>query len=511
MTKKLTIDVPMNRVEGDLEVTAELKDGRVNDAWAAGTMFRGFERILSGRGAMDGLVITPRVCGICTTSHLLAAATALDNLAGAAPPPDALRVRNILSLTEHVQSDLRQGFLTFAADVTDPIYEKLDHFDEVVRRFEPFKGETVVEVIRETRKLLEIINILAGQWPHSSSMVPGGVVSVPTTTDLTQCMFIAARFYQWYEQRILGCSLERFLEIRSVDDLDAWLGEGPHQSSDLGLFITFSRAAGLDETGKGHGNFVSFGSLDLPEGTEVESWGKGDRLIPSGFVRGGKVKAFDPKHVSEHVAYSWYMDYEGGRHPAEGETRPYASGQEGKKYSWAKAPRYDGAPAETGPLAELLIARHPLMTDAMKKHGASTFTRQLARLVRPTLLLPPLKTWLEETDPQGEFYHSPGSMPDGEGAGLVEASRGALGHWLRVYNGVIHHYQIITPTAWNASPRDDGGCRGPMEESLIGTPVREPDNPVELGHVVRSFDPCLVCTVHTLDRHGPRGSIRVRV
>jgi hydrogenase large subunit len=512
MPKKLKIDVPMNRVEGDLEIMAEVDDGIVRDAWAAGTMFRGFERILMGRGAMDGLVITPRICGICTTAHLLAAASALDDLTGVSAPPDAVRVRNILSTTEHLQSDLRQGFITFAADLTDATYQDKEHFGEVVKRFEPFKGETVVEVIRETRHLLEIIALLAGQWPHSNSMVPGGIVSRPSATDLSQCLFILSNFHRWYEQRILGCSLDRWLEIRTVEDLDAWLDESPaHRSSDMGLFITFAREIGLHETGNGHGNFVSFGSLDLPEGTQVKSFGKGNRFIPSGFVSNGKTKPFDPTQVVEHVAYSWYMDQEGGRRPAEGETRPYATGQEGKKYSWAKAPRYKGAAAETGPLAELVIARNPLVTDALKKYGVSTFTRQLARIIRPALWMPALSTWLLETDPKGIFYQNPGPIPDGDGVGLVEASRGALGHWMSVKDGVIQRYQIITPTAWNASPRDDGDCRGPMEEAMVGTPIEDPENPVELGHVVRSFDPCLVCTVHSIDRRGRRGRIKVRV
>ena len=89
---------------------------------------------------------------------------------------------------------------------------------------------------------------------------------------------------------------------------------------------------------------------------------------------------------------------------------------------------------------------------------------------------------------------------DGEGCGLLQAARGALGHWVKIAGGVIEHYQIITPTAWNGSPRDSNDRRGPWEEALIGTRVRDVENPVELGHVVRSFDPCLVCTVHQVRR-----------
>lgn len=512
MAKKLTINVPLNRVEGDLEVEARIEKGKVVDAWVSGTMFRGIERILNGRGAMDGLVITPRVCGICSTSHLLAAATALDQVSGVNPPPDAVRIRNILSITEHLQSDVRQGFITFVADFADASYQDLELYEEALKRYEPFKGETVVEVITETRKLLETVALLAGQWPHTSSMVPGGITSVPSASELLQCRFLLNRFRKWYERRILGCSLDRWREVRSADDLDAWLEESEsHSSSDLGFFIRFARSIGLQETGRGYGNFLSFGSLDLPDGTEVGSLGEGNRLIPAGFVRGGEVQPFDPDQVAEYVSHSWYMDYEGGLHPREGETRPYASGHEGKKYSWAKSPRYGGLPAQTGPLAELLVAGHPLMCDLVKKYGDSTFNRHLARVIRPSLLLPAVRSWILETDPRGRFYQAPGPMPDGEGFGMVEASRGALGHWVRIQDAKIRHYQIITPTAWNASPRDDDSARGPLEEALVGTPIQDPENPVELGHVVRSFDPCLVCTVHTFDRGGHRGKWTVSI
>jgi hydrogenase large subunit len=91
----------------------------------------------------------------------------------------------------------------------------------------------------------------------------------------------------------------------------------------------------------------------------------------------------------------------------------------------------------------------------------------------------------------------------------VEAARGALGHWVKVAGGRITHYQIITPTTWNASPRDGDGVRGPWEQALVGTPVRDPDNPVELGHVVRSYDPCMVCCVHTLRLEGSSGRFLV--
>lgn len=517
MSHKQVVNVPLNRVEGDLEVRVKIEDGVISDAWSSGTMYRGIERILVGRGALDGLVITPRICGICGTSHLTAASRALDMIAGVTPPPDAVRIRNLMLMTEHIQSDVRHGFLMFAVDFANPVYKDCALFEEAVRRYEPFKGETVIEVIKETKKVLEIIAIIGGQWPHSSYMVPGGIVSVPSDGDLLQCRLLLKQYRSWYERRILGCTLERWLDVRSGADLDAWLEESDaHRESDLGFYIRFAREIGLDRIGRGHGTFVSYGSLDLPVGTQVRGPGacpersqRGEGLlIPAGFSRGTQTHKFDQGKVSEHVACSWFVDYEGGKHPLEGETRPYATGQEGKKYSWAKAPRYDGLPAETGPLAEMVVAGDPLFTDLISRHDPNVFVRELARLVRPAKLVPAMETWLAETTGDGQFYVSPGEIfvdIDGEGFGLTQATRGALGHWVRIGSGTIEHYQIITPTTWNGSPRDSNGTRGPIEEALIGTRIKDISNPVELGHVVRSFDACLVCTVHTVGRGREEG------
>jgi hydrogenase large subunit len=126
------------------------------------------------------------------------------------------------------------------------------------------------------------------------------------------------------------------------------------------------------------------------------------------------------------------------------------------------------------------------------------------------MLLSALETWLAEmTKTPGAFYERPPELTDGTGVGMVMAARGALGHWVSIENGRISSYQIVTPTSWNGSPRDSAGTRGPIEEALVGTPMRDPDNPVELGHVVRSFDPCMVCCVHVY-RNG-RLNAKVRV
>ena len=499
MGTRTIIDMPLNRAEGDLEIRVEVDDGVVTDAWSAGTMYRGFENIMTGRGALDGLVITPRICGICTTSHLTAAVLALESLLGVQPPDQAIRLRNVALMTEHVQSDIRQAVLMYMVDFANAAHAGNPLHEEAVRRFAPLKGDKCINVIRETKKVLEIIAIIGGQWPHSSFMVPGGVVHFPERSDIIRCRHILQRYRGWYEHQVLGCSIERWRDIGSADQLYAWCEENASQNDSIvGFFLRFCRSAGLDAIGMGAGGYLSFGGLDMPRKTRVK--GSRGKLIPAGFHHGGKGHRFDQARIAEHIASSWFEGYDGGLHPSEGLTRPYASGNEGGRYSWAKAPRYDGHPAETGPLAEMMVAGSELFADLTATIGPSAMVRELARLVRPAFLLEAIELWLEEIqqNDKTEFYVPPLDIPDGSGVGLIQAARGALGHWVSISRGRIDRYQIVTPTSWNGSPRDSAGRRGPWEEALIGTAVRDPANPVEVGHVIRSFDPCLVCSVHTL-------------
>ena len=502
MTENKTIQIyPFNRVEGDLEIHLEIDQGIVSDARSAGIMYRGFENLLVGRAILDGLVITPRICGICSTSHLKAAAKALDMFFNVKLPDNAVRIRNITLMAEQLQNDFRHAFLLFMSDFTNPIYDRHPLFGEAIKRYKPLSGETVLQTVRETKKLLEIIAILGGQWPHSSFMVPGGVVSVPSANDIMQCLFLLGNFQQWFEERVLGCSVERLLAVKNRADLDAWLQESEsHRQSELGFYMRFATQAGLDKIGRGYSNFISFGGLDLPVNTEIQNPAGGGQYFPAGFWRQGELRSFRQENVTEDISYSWFHDAESvSKHPLEGTTVPYATGKESNKYSWAKAPRYEGLPAETGPLAEMIVSSNTLFTDLIANNGPSVYTRELARLVRAADLIPVMKQWLKETAAcEEDFYRDYPSKENGEGYGLIEAPRGALGHWVKIDDGKIEKYQIITPTAWNASPRDAEGQPGPCGKAIIETPIKKLDNPVEVDHIIRSFDPCLVCTVHTI-------------
>ncbi|MGD9236820.1 MAG: nickel-dependent hydrogenase large subunit [Desulfobacterales bacterium] len=498
--KKIHI-FPVNRVEGDLEIQIEVENNRASDAWSAGIMYRGFENLLVGRAVLDGLVLTPRICGICSTSHLNAAAKALDMFFNVEIPNNAVRIRNITLIAEKIQNDVRHAFLLFMADFTNQAYQKHSLFAEAVRRYKPLSGETTAATVRETKKILEIIANLGGQWPHSSFMVPGGVVCVPGANDLVQCLFVIRNFRKWFQSRVLGCQIERWMEIKSKADLDVWLDEDEsHLKSDLGFYLRFAKEAGLQKIGRGCENFISFGSLDLPKDTGVKVDAETRQFLQPGFFHKLERRAFDQKKICEDVSHSWFDDGLHSKHPFEGETKPYAIGKERGKYSWAKAPRYDAMPAETGPLAEMIAADNPLLGDFMRQDGPNVFIRELARLIRPAYLIPLMEQWLEETIRcHEEFYQDHSKKEKGEGYGLLEAPRGALGHWVKIKDAKIEKYQIITPTAWNASPRDANGFRGPLEEAIVGTEIKDLDNPIEVDHIIRSFDPCLVCTVHAVD------------
>ena len=493
MEKTRTI-LPVNRVEGDLEIHLELdRDHVVTGVKSVGTMYRGIENLMRGRGPLDSLVITPRICGICTTAHLTAAAKALDMAYKVTIPADALRLRNVTLMVEQLQNDLRHLSMLFMPDFTRARYAKHPLYAEALQRYRTLKGTSTIQTLQATKKLIEIIAILGGQWPHSSFMVPGGVVSVPSGSDIAQCRHILTTFRKWYEKQVLGCTLERWAAVETWDQLQAWLHEVPsHRESELGFFIRICLATGLDGLGRGHDRFISAGGPDLPSAD-----GGVSPFFPAGVFTPQGTLPLDPEKIGEDVTHSFFKDT--APQPFESRTIVDPDSDDARKYSWAKAPRYDGQPAETGPLADLLMANAPLFVSWVRSNGASVFIRELARMVRPAMILPAVERCVAEmAHDNPQFYRDTLTPLTAHSYGIVSAPRGILGHWLVVKDGKIDNYQVITPTAWNGSPRDRNGVAGPWEQAVLGTVVEDPDDPVEVEQVVRSFDPCLVCTVHAI-------------
>lgn len=500
MTRR-TIQIDMNRVEGDLDFQLEIDAGKIVDARCIGSMYRGFEQILIGRKPKDTLVITPRICGICGTAQLNAAVLALEQTANIPVPPAAIRIRNLCLMAETVQSDLRQSFLFFTADFCHPKYRQQPFYQQALAAFEPFKGWAYRDTLAHSRHIIEIIALFGGQWPHSSYMLPGGVTTPASNRHIVDSLSIMNKLTRWFEQSVIGGDLDAWLALQSADEFFAWLEA--HDNSAIGLLTSISRAVGLHRVGFGTPHMLSYGSYDDPGDAETMP-AQRKRLFRSGLLNGdtGEVETFDQAEITEHVRYSWFRPYSGGRHPYQGQTVPdYQPHTD--RYTWCKAPRYRDKVVQTGPLADALIDGEALIGSLYRAEGGNAWLRQFARLRRTARLLQAMRTTLSELAayPNEPHMIAPDSLeiPDGEGFGLVTAARGALGHWLQVTDGVISRYQVITPTAWNASPKDSEGRHGHWESSLLGLSVDDPDDPLEIAHIIRSHDPCLVCTVHVLD------------
>ena len=261
------IKVPsLGRVEGDLDVKVTIEDGVVVDAWTEATMFRGFEKILIGKDPQAGLIMTPRICGICGGSHLTKSSYALDTAFNTEVPPNATLVRNIAQAVETIQSIPRWFYALFAIGLTHENYKSYSLYEEVNRRWAPFVGENYEKGVTISAKPVEIYAIFGGQWPHSSFMIPGGVMSAPTLSDITRSISILEYFRtNWLENILLGCSIERWLENKTWSDVLKWLEEKPeHYESDLGLFIRYSLEIGLDQYGAGPGKYLAAGSFPHP-------------------------------------------------------------------------------------------------------------------------------------------------------------------------------------------------------------------------------------------------------
>ncbi|WP_261559957.1 nickel-dependent hydrogenase large subunit [Frankia tisae] len=517
-----TVDLnvsPMGRVEGDLDVRVTIDDGVVASAWTEAAMFRGFEIILRGKDPQAGLIVTPRICGICGGSHLYKAAYALDVAWQTELPPNATLIRNIAQACETLQSIPRCFYALFAIDLTNPRYASSQLYPEAVRRFTPFTGSSYGPGVVLSAKPIEVYAIFGGQWPHSSFMVPGGVMCAPTLADVTRSIAILEHWKtEWLEKQWLGCSVDRWLANRSWADVLAWVYENEAQhDSDCGFFLRYCLDIGLDGYGQGIGNYLATGTYfqpDLYGRPTIE--GRNAALIGrSGVYAGGAYSAFDQARVREDVTHSFYAGTS-ARHPFDGETNPIdpVRGREQGKYSWAKSPRYDVpnlgyVPLEAGPLARRVAAAapgaaahqddDPLFGNILDAIGPSVMVRLLARMHEAAKYYRWVRGWLDQIDLHEPFHATPVERTDGRGFGSTEAARGSLSDWIVLEKGRIANYQVVTPTAWNIGPRDGDGTPGPIEAALVGTPVADPADPVELGHVARSFDSCLVCTVHAYD------------
>lgn len=465
---------PFNRVEGDLEVSLEVHGGRVSAAYVNSPLYRGFEEMLPGKHPLDALVIVPRICGICSVSQSAAAAAALSDLMGLAPPPNGRLAQQLVCACENLADHLTHFYLFFMPDLARPEYRGRPWFPACEARFRALTGGASADVLPARAEFMHLMGLMAGKWPHTLSLQPGGTARPLEAAEILRLITLLHGFRRFLERHTFGDGLESFAGLNSVAALADWR-QG--RKGDLALFLAAAEDLDLGGIGRATDRFLSYGTQGLaPAGV----WDRG-------------VRPLDPGAIVEDLSHAWLAG--DALPPSRGRTEPWAD--KAGAYTWCKAPRYSGLVLETGALARQMVAGHPLIRDLVAVRGGSVEARVLARLLELALVVPQMEAWARALV-VGEPWCHQGELPEtGEGVGLVEAARGALGHWVQVRDGRIAHYQIVAPTTWNFAPRDADGTPGALEQALVGLSVGEGEAmPLAVQHVVRSFDPCMVCTVH---------------
>jgi hydrogenase large subunit len=569
MSERVVID-PVTRIEGHLRIEAVVDGGQVRSAYSSGTMFRGMELILQGRDPREAWLWAQRICGVCTTVHAHASVYAVEDALGIEIPPNARLMRNLIAGAQHIQDHVIHFYHLHAldwVDVTGALAADPEATSRLAQSISPWgKSSTTyfagiqarvkklvdsgqlslfasgywghpayrlppeadllavahyLEALEWQRDVIRVHAVLGGKNPHPQTYLVGGMASPvdpnsPNVINFERIGFLAERI----------ADMRTFVEQVYVPDVKAVAAFYPEWW----------------ELGAGHRNYLSYGGLQGGNREETARFGFDRGVIVGGDL--GTLVPFDQAKVTEAIAHSYY-EYgagdTGALHPWAGETKPKYGGPtppydalevEGK-YSWLKSPRYDGMPMEVGPLARMLVGYAAgnarirqivdgALTELRLPASAlfSTLGRVAARALETVYLLDMMDGWLNELAgnmQSGDLrIHDgskwdPGTWPaEAQGFGFHEAPRGALGHWVRIRDGRIENYQAVVPSTWNAGPRDERGQTGPYEASLEGTPVADPERPLELLRTIHSFDPCLACAVHVVDATGAE-KIRVEV
>ena len=553
---------PLTRIEGHLRIEAQVEAGKVNDAWSSSTMFRGIEPILIGRDPRDAWLFTQRICGVCTTVHAISSVRAVEDALGITIPDNARLVRNLMEAAQYVQDHVIHFYHLHALDWVDVISSLSadpTKTSQLARSISPWPNSSPEYFAAVLSRLQNFVSngqlslFANGYWGHPAYILPpeGNLLAVAHYLEALDWQREFIKFHAHlggknpHPQTYLvgGMSIPvnpvgnhaiNPQVITKLRQLVAMARDFVTQIyiPDLKLIASFYKD--WANYGVGVGNFLSYG--DFPSsGNDPDSY-----WLPRGVIFNKNLidpsQPLDQQAIQEFVARSWYNYSTGdpsGLHPSLGETQPTYTGPQPPydlldvegKYSWLKAPRYNGLPMEVGPLARMLVAytngHEQVRTLVNEMLGAlglgpealiSTLGRVAARGIETNLVVEEMGTWIDQLETNmnnGNLAIHEGSLwdpstwpPTATGWGTTEAPRGALGHWVGIADGKIEHYQTVVATTWNGSPRDAAGLLGPFEQALIGTPIADPARPVEILRTIHSFDPCMACSVHLVDLKG---------
>jgi hydrogenase large subunit len=558
---KVVVD-PITRIEGHLRIEVQAENGRIADAWASSTQFRGIELIMQGRDPRDAWAFTQRICGVCTVVHAVASLRAVEDALDFRIPANANLIRNLVHGMQFVQDHVIHFYHLHALDWVDVVSALSANpagTARIARSVSPWPNNSetyFADVQNRVKKFVESgqLGIFTnGYWGHPAYKLP------PEVNLLAVAHYLEALDWQRDVIRlhtIFGGKNPHpnFVVggMASAINLEGTATINAARLADISGMIQRARAfveqvywpdllavAGFYKEwaaiGGGTGNYLTAG--EFPE-DDVRNY---DSLyFPRGVIVNknlNEVLPYDHEKVKEYITHSWY-EYAGGNdvglHPYDGETKAKYTGpptpweylQDEDKYTWMKAPRYDDMPMEVGPLARALVAYasghdgvRELAGEALGRLGVgpaalfSTLGRTAARGIETVLLARKLEQWYGDLVTRiksgdtatftKDRWDPKDWPPTAQGYGYLDAPRGALGHWVQIENGKISRYQCVVPSTWNCSPRDGRGQPGPYEAALMDNhPLVDPARPIEILRTIHSFDPCMACGVHVLDMNG---------
>ena len=534
---------PITRIEGHLRVEMEVENGVVADAWVSGGCFRGMELVVQNRTPEDAAQIVERICGVCPVSHAHASSIAGDKAYGITISNNARIVRNLLEGAQFLHSHILWLYNLAALDYVNPLnalqanvddayavalenglalhsdlnqlYEKLAAFADNGQLsifsgnwFDADGGEAYVdnpeanliltshylEALKMQARSSEMAALLGGKMPHVMTPIPGGNKWVPTESKLDDLLAMATEVRDWVNDTVLADTVMLAKLYPEV--------------------LTF---------GKGCGRYISWGVFEGPD------WPYGDnyteqmlnRYLPMA-VLDEQFQASDVQEnlITEYMGRSWYKGSETYTSPYFVTDPDFTEYNVDDRYSWVKAPAYDGKPMEAGSMARIFAAYVrgvPFIKEQVDavlgilgaKPGdlaafQSTLGRTAIRQIETIYIANLMVEWVNELAEaikggDSEYFREPARLT-GEGTGFWEAPRGALYHSEKVVDGKIEGYQIIIPSTWNLAPINGDGEHGPLEQALIGVPVADIEKPINALRTVHSFDPCTACAVHVTER-----------
>lgn len=567
MSKRIVVD-PITRIEGHLRVEVIVDDNNtVTEAYASSTLWRGIETILKGRDPRDAGFFTQRICGVCTYSHYKAGIQAVENALGIEPPLNAKLTRTLMNAALFLHDHPVHFYHLHGLDWVDvvsalsgdpaaaskeafkytdnPIATGEDHLRSVQKRVAEFvkKGHLgpfanaywghptykltpeqnliavshYLKALEMQRTAAQMMAVFGAKQPHPQSLTVGGVTSIMDLKTPTRL----AEYLQKFQEMADFVNRAYYADVVMAGG--AYATE-PSVTGGLGvpnLFTSKEFQINRNEYLFDSGVMMAEDVINLITGKEY------------------KVHDLDETKITEEATHAWYADNE-PLHPYDGKTNPKYTGfktadtvdghgnmsptqviQEDGKYTWVKAPRYDGKPLQVGPLANIVVNYakgnkrvQKVVNDFLAKTGlpitavASTLGRTACRMLETKIIadhaLEAFNAMIEnlkvDDSTCATYYIDPTKEYKGRYIGNVP--RGVLSHWVRIKNGVIENYQAVVPTTWNASPKDAKGQRGSYEESLIGLPIANLAQPLEIVRVIHSYDPCLACAVHIMDTKG---------